>query len=129
VPVVGIVHGRCFAGNAALLGCSDVIIATRASNIGMGGPAMIEGGGLGVFAPEDIGPSEVQHGNGVIDLLVDDEPQAVAAARHYLSFFQGRLATGSRPTRVRCARWCPKTACACTTPARPWRAWSTRAAC
>src|SRR4051812_47568024 len=23
VPLVGIVHGRCFAGNAALLGCSD----------------------------------------------------------------------------------------------------------
>ena len=91
VPVVGIAAGRCFAGNAALLGCSDVIIATRRSNIGMGGPAMVEGGGLGVFRPEDIGPSEVQHANGVIDLLVDDEPQAVAAARHYLSFFQGRL--------------------------------------
>ena len=89
VPVVGIVAGRCFAGNAALLGCSDVIIATRASNIGMGGPAMVEGGGLGVFKPEQIGPSTVQHGNGVIDILVDDEEQAVAAARHYLSFFQG----------------------------------------
>jgi acetyl-CoA carboxylase carboxyltransferase component len=90
VPVVGIVAGRCFAGNAALLGCSDVIIATRASNIGMGGPAMIEGGGLGAFRPEQVGPSDVQHGNGVIDVLVDDEVQAVAAARHYLSFFQGR---------------------------------------
>ena len=91
VPVVGVVHGYCFAGNAALLGCSDVIIATRASHIGMGGPAMIEGGGLGVFAPEQIGPSGVQHGNGVIDLLVDDEAAAVAAARHYLSYFQGRV--------------------------------------
>ena len=89
VPVVGIVAGRCFAGNAALLGCSDVIIATRASNIGMGGPAMVEGGGLGVFTPGQIGPSAVQHGNGVIDILVEDEAQAVAAARHYLSFFQG----------------------------------------
>ena len=89
VPVVGIAAGRCFAGNAALLGCSDVIIATRGSNIGMGGPAMVEGGGLGVFKPEQIGPSGVQHGNGVIDILVDDEVQAVAAARHYLSFFQG----------------------------------------
>ena len=89
VPVVGIVAGRCFAGNAALLGCSDVIIATRGSNIGMGGPAMIEGGGLGVFKPEHIGPSSVQHSNGVIDILVDDEAAAVAAARHYLSFFQG----------------------------------------
>ncbi|OGB27235.1 MAG: biotin carboxylase [Burkholderiales bacterium RIFCSPLOWO2_02_FULL_66_35] len=91
VPVVGIAAGRCFAGNAALLGCSDVIIATRQSNIGMGGPAMVEGGGLGVFRPEDIGPSDVQYANGVIDLLVDDEAQAVAAARHYLSFFQGRV--------------------------------------
>ena len=89
VPVVGIVAGRCFAGNAALLGCSDVIIATRGSNIGMGGPAMIEGGGLGLFKPEQVGPSSVQHSNGVIDILVDDEAAAVAAARHYLSFFQG----------------------------------------
>ena len=93
VPVVGIVAGRCFAGNAALLGCADVVIATRDSNIGMGGPAMVEGGGLGVFRPEQIGPSSVQHGNGVIDILVDDEAKAVAAAKHYLSFFQGSVAT------------------------------------
>ena len=91
VPVVGVVSGRCFAGNAALLGCSDVIIATKHSNIGMGGPAMVEGGGLGVFKPEQIGPAAVQHANGVIDVLVDDEAAAIAAARHYLSFFQGRL--------------------------------------
>ena len=89
VPVVGVVAGRCFAGNAALLGCCDVIIATAGSNIGMGGPAMVEGGGLGVFKPEQIGPSNIQHGNGVIDILVDNEAQAVAAARHYLSCFQG----------------------------------------
>ena len=89
VPLVGIAAGRCFAGNAALLGCCDAVIATRASNIGMGGPAMVEGGGLGVFKPEAIGPSGVQHANGVIDILVDDEAQAVAAARHYLSFFNG----------------------------------------
>ncbi len=97
VPVVGIAAGRCFAGNAALLGCSDVVIATRASNIGMGGPAMIEGGGLGVFKPEQIGPSRVQHANGVIDVLVDDEAGAVRAARHYLSFFQGRVAQWTAP--------------------------------
>lgn len=90
VPVVGIVAGRCFAGNAALLGCSDVVIATRDSNIGMGGPAMVEGGGLGSFAPEAIGPAAVQQANGVIDLLVDDEAAAVAVAKHYLGFFQGR---------------------------------------
>ncbi len=97
VPVVGIAAGRCFAGNAALLGCSDVIIATRTSNIGMGGPAMVEGGGLGVFKPEQIGPAAVQHGNGVIDILVDDEAQAVAAARHYLSFFQGPVSDFTEP--------------------------------
>ena len=97
VPVVGIVAGRCFAGNAALLGCSDVIIATRGSNIGLGGPAMIEGGGLGQFKPEQIGPSGVQHSNGVIDILVDDEAAAVAAARHYLSFFQGSVTQWQAP--------------------------------
>jgi len=97
VPVVGIAAGRCFAGNAALLGCSDVVIATRGSNIGMGGPAMVEGGGLGVFRPEDIGPSEVQFRNGVIDVLVDDEARAVAAARQYLSYFQGRVGEWSAP--------------------------------
>jgi acetyl-CoA carboxylase carboxyltransferase component len=91
VPLVGIAAGRCFAGNAALLGCCDVIIATRSSNIGMGGPAMIEGGGLGVYRPEEVGPSEVQAHNGVIDVLVEDEAAAVHAARHYLSFFQGRV--------------------------------------
>ena len=92
VPVVGIAHGRCFAGNAALLGCADVIIATEHSNIGMSGPAMIEGGGLGRFAPEQIGPADVQAANGVIDVLVSDEAAAVRVAKHYLSFFQGTVA-------------------------------------
>ena len=97
VPVVGIAAGRCFAGNAALLGCCDAIIATRGSNIGMGGPAMVEGGGLGAFRPEEIGPAAVQHGNGVIDILVDDEAQAVDAARRYLSYFQGSVADFEAP--------------------------------
>ena len=91
VPLVGIVSGRCFAGNAALLGCCDVIIATEDANIGMGGPAMIEGGGLGTFAPEDIGPVSVQAPNGVIDVVVADEAEAVAVAKQYLAYFQGSL--------------------------------------
>ena len=91
VPLVSVVSGRCFAGNAALVGCSDVIIATKDSNIGMGGPAMIEGGGLGVYAPEDIGPIGVQTANGVVDIEVEDEAAAVAAAKQYLSYFQGAL--------------------------------------
>jgi len=92
LPRVGIVAGRCFAGNAALLGCSDVIIATRDSSIGMGGPAMIEGGGLGVVAPGDVGPAAMQAPNGVIDVLAGDEAAAVRAAKQYLSYFQGALA-------------------------------------
>jgi len=87
VPVVGVVSGPCFAGNAALLGCCDVIIATKDSNIGMGGPVMIEGGGLGVFRPEEIGPMDVQTQNGVVDIEVADDMEAVAVAKQYLSFF------------------------------------------
>ena len=92
VPLVGINSGRCFAGNAAILGCCDVIIATKDSALGMGGPAMVEGGGLGVFRPEEIGPIKVMQANGTIDVLVEDEAEAVAVAKQYLAYFQGPLA-------------------------------------
>ena len=91
VPTVGVVSGYCFAGNAALLGCCDVIIATKNSSIGMGGPAMIEGGGLGVYHPAEVGPASFQSPNGVIDVLVEDEEEATATARKYLSYFQGAV--------------------------------------
>ncbi|KSR45742.1 carboxyl transferase domain-containing protein [Pseudomonas aeruginosa] len=91
VPLLGVVSGRCFAGNAALLGCCDVIIATRDATIGMAGPAMIEGGGLGRFSAEEVGPASVQGPNGVIDVLVADEAEAVAVARRYLGYFQGAV--------------------------------------
>ena len=90
-PLVGINSGRCFAGNAALLGCCDVVIATKNSSIGMGGPAMIEGGNLGVFSPEEVGPMSVQVPNGTVDIAVEDEAEAVAVAKKYLSYFQGAL--------------------------------------
>ena len=102
VPLVGIAAGYCFAGNAALLGCCDVVIATEDSSIGMGGPAMIEGGGLGVFDPQDVGPIDVQDANGVVDLRVKDEPAAVAAAKRYLSYFTRTAAetdSAQRPGR------------------------------
>ncbi|MFC6093611.1 acetyl-CoA carboxylase family protein [Saccharothrix lopnurensis] len=89
VPLVGVASGRCFAGNAVLLGTCDVVIATRDATIGMGGPAMIEGGGLGVFRPEEVGPVDVQVPNGVVDVLVADDAEAVAVARKYLSYFRG----------------------------------------
>ena len=91
VPLIGVTSGRCFAGNAVLLGCCDIIIATANSNIGLGGPAMIEGGGLGVFTPEEVGPMEVQVPNGVVDIAVEDEEEAVRAAQQYLSYFQGAI--------------------------------------
>lgn len=89
VPMVGINNGRCFAGNTALLACCDVIIATEGSTIAMGGPAMIEGGGLGIYTPEEVGPMSFQVPNGVVDILVKDEAAAVATAKQYLSYFQG----------------------------------------
>ncbi len=92
VPLVGVNSGRCFAGNAAILGCCDVIIATKDSALGMGGPAMVEGGGLGVFRPDEIGPIKVMQANGTIDILVEDEAEAVQVAKKYLSYFQGPLA-------------------------------------
>ena len=91
VPLISIVTGYCFAGNAALAGCSDVIIATENSSIGMGGPAMIEGGGLGQYHPREVGPASFQKSNGVIDILVQDEAEGVVAAKKYLAYFQGPL--------------------------------------
>ncbi len=94
-PRVGIASGRCFAGNAALLGLCDVVIATDNSSIGMGGPAMIEGGGLGTFTPEEVGPIDMQTRSGVVDVRAAGEPEAIDSARRYLGYFQGPLASWS----------------------------------
>jgi acetyl-CoA carboxylase carboxyltransferase component len=100
VPRIAIVSGRCFAGNAVLAGCSDLIVATPEIALGMGGPAMIEGGGLGSFEPDAIGPAAVQIANGVVDIAVGDEAEAVATAKRLVSYFQGRLAEWSEPDQV-----------------------------
>ncbi len=94
-PRIAINSGRCFAGNAVIFGCADITIATKNSNIGLAGPAMIEGGGLGHFTPEEIGPIEVQEANGVVDLVVDNEHDATTIAKHVLSFFQGKVSDWS----------------------------------
>jgi acetyl-CoA carboxylase carboxyltransferase component len=101
VPRIGIASGRCFAGNALLLGCCDLIIATPDASIGMGGPAMIEGGGLGVVDADQVGPFDVQVRNGVIDIAANDEADAVRLARHALSFFQGPVDTWEAPDQLR----------------------------
>jgi acetyl/propionyl-CoA carboxylase alpha subunit/acetyl-CoA carboxylase carboxyltransferase component len=95
VPKIAVVSGRCFAGNASFAGLCEILICTKNCNIGMGGPAMIEGGGLGVFAPEDIGPMSVQTANGVVDLLAADEADATRLAKKALSYFQGELPGGT----------------------------------
>ena len=97
VPMIGVNHGRCFAGNTVLLASCDVIIATKDSTIGMGGPAMIEGGGLGIYSPEEVGPMSFQVPNGVVDILVEDEAEAVAVAKKYLSYFQGSVDSWESP--------------------------------
>lgn len=89
VPMIAVNNGYCFAGNAALFGCGDIRIATKTSWIGMAGPAMIEGGGLGNFSPTDIGPIKIQAENGVVDLVADDESHATELAKQCLSYFQG----------------------------------------
>ena len=97
VPLVGVNSGRCFAGNTALLGCCDVIIATKKSTIAMGGPAMIEGGGLGIYTPEEVGPMSFQVPNGVVDIIVDDEQELIDTAKKYISYFQGTKADWEAP--------------------------------
>ena len=108
VPLVGVVSGRCFAGNAALLGCCDVIIATNDTTLGMGGPAMIEGGGLGVYKAEEVGPVRIQVPNGVIDVLVENEIEAVDAAKRYFSDFQGPINDWSAPDQRLLRRTIPE---------------------
>tara|TARA_B100000700_G_C15042650_1_gene856144 strand:- start:1718 stop:3658 length:1941 start_codon:yes stop_codon:yes gene_type:complete len=97
VPLVGVTNGRCFAGNTALLACCDVIIATEGSTVAMGGPAMVESGGLGVYTPEELGPMSFQVPNGVVDILVKDEEEAVEVAKKYLSYFQGPISDWEAP--------------------------------
>ena len=112
VPLISIVAGRCFAGNAVVAGCCDVIIATKDSSLGMGSPAMIEGGGLGVFHPDEVGPSDVQRRNGVIDILVDDESEAVRAVREQSSLVFAKSWKPSpipRNAKSRSTQWWPKT--------------------
>jgi acetyl-CoA carboxylase carboxyltransferase component len=101
VPRIAVVAGRCFAGNAVIAGCSDLIVATENSSLGMGGPAMIEGGGFGKVDPDDVGPIEMQAPNGVVDLVVADERAATAAAKRLLAYFQGATPSGPAPDQSR----------------------------
>src|SRR5689334_9224176 len=108
VPRIAVVAGRCFAGNAVIAGCSDLIVATENVSIGMGGPAMIEGGGLGKVDPDEVGPVDVQARNGVIDLVVADEAEATAAAKRLLGYFQGPGEPGEVPDQMRLRELVPE---------------------
>jgi acetyl-CoA carboxylase carboxyltransferase component len=100
VPRIAVAAGRCFAGNAVLAGCSDLIVATENVSLGMGGPAMIEGGGLGKVDPDEVGPLAMQARNGVVDLAVADEAEATAATRRLLAYFQGATPPGPEPDQA-----------------------------
>ena len=100
VPRIAVVNGRCFAGNAVIAGCSDLIVATESTSLGMGGPAMIEGGGLGKVDPDEVGPLDMQTANGVVDVAVADEEEATAVTKRLLAYFQGRTEPGVEPDQT-----------------------------
>jgi acetyl-CoA carboxylase carboxyltransferase component len=110
VPRIAVVAGRCFAGNAVIAGCSDLIVATEDVSLGMGGPAMIEGGGLGRVEPDEIGPIAMQAGNGVVDVVAADEAAATAATRRLLAYFQGATPPGPEPDQARLREAIPERA-------------------
>ena len=101
VPRIAVVAGRCFAGNAVIAGCSDLIVATENVSIGMGGPAMIEGGGLGKVDPDEVGPADMQERNGVVDVVVPDEAAATEVTKRLLAYFQGPTPPGTEPEQSR----------------------------
>jgi acetyl-CoA carboxylase carboxyltransferase component len=108
VPRIAVVAGRCFAGNAVIAGCSDLIVATENVSIGMGGPAMIEGGGLGRVDPDEVGPVAVQERNGMIDVVVADEAEATAVTKRLLAYFQGPTPPGREPDQARLREMVPE---------------------
>src|SRR3954449_3108457 len=108
VPRIAVVAGRCFAGNAVIAGCSDLIVATENVSIGMGGPAMIAGGGLGEVDPDEVGPADVQARNGVIDVVVADEAEATAVTKRLLAYFQGPTDPGAAPDQTRLRELVPE---------------------
>ena len=102
VPLVGITTGHSFGANATMLACCDVIIATRNAAVGMGGgPSVVAAVGMGEHSAEDIGSMSFQVPNGNVDILVEDDAAAVATARKYLSYFQGRVDTWEAPDQRR----------------------------
>jgi methylmalonyl-CoA carboxyltransferase 12S subunit len=108
VPRIAVVAGRCFAGNAVIAGCSDLIVATDNVSLGMGGPAMIEGGGLGKVDPDEVGPLDMHERNGVVDVAVADEAEAVAVAKRLLGYFQGAVPAGPVPDQGRLRELVPE---------------------
>lgn len=91
---VGIAAGYCFAGNAALLGTCDVTIGVEGTSVGMGGPAMVDGAGMGTVSPDEIGPLDVHLASGVIDVPAADDAEAVELARRLIGLAHGGAVPG-----------------------------------
>ncbi|TCZ64795.1 acyl-CoA carboxylase subunit beta [Roseicella aquatilis] len=97
VPTIGIVPGRAFAGHANLAGMCDLLVATKDASMGMAGPPLVEAA-LGLrLTPEEIGPAAVHVASGAVDVLVEDEAEAIAVARRYLGYFGPPAAPGEAP--------------------------------
>lgn len=99
VPRIAVVDDNCFAGNAVVAGCSDLIVATSRSSLGMGGPAMIAGGGLGQVAAPDVGPLDTMTANGVVDVAAEQD-DAAGVARELIGYFLGRAEDWTAPDQA-----------------------------
>lgn len=97
VPTIGIVSGRCFAGNANLAGLCDVLIATEQAVMGMAGPALVQQALGFTPTPEEIGPAQVHVEAGAADALVKDDAAAAALARKAIGYFFGPAPPGRAP--------------------------------
>jgi len=97
VPTIAIVPGPCFAGNANLAGVCDLVIGTRDATMGIAGPPLVAAATGEKLRPEEIGPAELHARAGSMDLLCDDDREAIGAARAYLAFFGERSETVETP--------------------------------
>jgi acetyl-CoA carboxylase carboxyltransferase component len=95
VPLIAVVSGPSFAGHATLAAFCDVIFTTRGSSIGMGGPPMVEAAFGTKLTPTELAPVEMHEEKGGIDLLLDSEDEAIAAAKRFLSYYYDETAGGA----------------------------------
>jgi acetyl-CoA carboxylase carboxyltransferase component len=75
VPLIGVALGAVYSTRALLLSCCDVVIGTRAASVDLSDPAAVP--------PDD---AQAHERSGMLDLVLDDDSSAIAAAREYARF-------------------------------------------